>query len=83
MVKKDYEREQDYTEATWMDQLPEDSITILIKANGKMFARGVKLDDSVMATKETVMSVCQMAIDSVDQIGLRAGMKETDATAEA
>lgn len=60
------------------EQVPDDTITVLIKCGGRLYARGVKLADTQEKTAALVGNVLQSVLDTVDAKGLKAGGSRFD-----
>lgn len=55
------------------DQVPDDTITIIIKSGERTYYRGVNLEDTQEKTAELATILMQQVIDTVDAKGLKSG----------
>lgn len=58
------------------EQIPDDTITVIIKAGGKVYSKGINLEPSVEATARLVGNVMQTVLDTVDLKKLKATVGE-------
>jgi len=64
------------------EQIPDDTITVIIKCGGKTYMRGIKLEDTQEKTAALVGNVMQSVLDTVDAKGLKAGGSRHDPDTE-
>ena len=55
------------------DQVPDDTITIIIRSGGRTFAQGRKLPETQEQTVAVMEHMSQLAIDTIDLKGIKAG----------
>ena len=55
------------------EQVPDDTITIIIKSGGRTYFRGVNLEDTQEKTAKMTKVLMQQVVDTVDAKGLKAG----------
>jgi hypothetical protein len=58
--------------------IPDDTITIIIKCGGRIYSRGVNLEDTQEKTAKVVSVLMQQIADTVDAKGLKAGGSRFD-----
>ena len=56
-----------------LEALPDDTITIAIKCGGRVYLRGVNLEDTQEKTAKLVSVLMQQVSDTVDSRGLKSG----------
>lgn len=61
-----------------LEALPEDTITIVIKCGGRVYLRGVNLEDTQEKTAKLASVLMQQVVDTVDAKGLKAGGSRFD-----
>lgn len=64
------------------EQIPDDTITVIIKCGGKTYMRGIKLEETQEKTAALVGNVMQSVLDTVDAKGLKAGGSRHDPDTE-
>ena len=69
---KDYNSDNPITD----DQIPDDTLTVIIKCGGKIYRRGVNLEETHELTAKMAAAVMQQVVDTVDSRGLKAGGPE-------
>lgn len=60
------------------EQIPNDTITIIIKCGGRTYFRGVNLEDTQEKTARVCGILMQQVVDTVDAKGLKAGGSRFD-----
>lgn len=60
------------------EQIPEDTITVIIKCGGRTYSRGINLADTQEKTAALVGNVMQSVLDTVDAKGLKKGGSRFD-----
>lgn len=60
------------------EQIPDDTITIIIKCGGRTYFRGINLEDTQEKTAKLVTVLTQQVLDTVDAKGLKAGGSRFD-----
>ena len=58
--------------------IPDDTITIIIKSGGRIYSRGINLEDTQEKTAKVVQVLMQQVADTVDAKGLKAGGSRFD-----
>lgn len=71
---KDY----DVVNAVREGGIPDDTITIILKCGGKIYSRGINLEDTQEKTAKVVAALMQQIADTVDAKGLKAGGSRYD-----
>ena len=71
---KDY----DVVNAVREGGIPDDTITIIVKCGGRMYSRGINLEDTQEKTAKVVQILMQQVADTVDAKGLKAGGSRFD-----
>lgn len=61
-----------------LEALPEDTITIAIKCGGRVYLRGVNLEDTQEKTAKLATILMQQVVDTVDAKGLKTGGSRFD-----
>lgn len=66
---------KDYTivESINAGGIPDDTITVIVKCGGRMYSRGINLEDTQEKTAKVVQVLMQQVADTVDAKGLKAG----------
>lgn len=60
------------------EQIPEDTITIIVKCGGRTYTRGVNLEDTQEKTARLATVLMQQVVDTIDAKGLKAGGSRFD-----
>ena len=58
--------------------IPDDTITVIVKCGGRMYSRGINLEDTQEKTAKVVSALMQQVADTVDAKGLKAGGSRFD-----
>ena len=66
-------QDYDIVESVNSGGIPDDTISVIVKCGGKMYARGIYLEDTQEKTAKVVSAVMQQVADTVDAKGLKAG----------
>lgn len=71
----DEQPSQEYnpTDTIGSDQVPDDTITVIIKCGGRTFFKGMKLAETQEDTALLVGNMMQSVLDTVDARGLKVG----------
>lgn len=60
------------------EQIPDDTITVIIKCGGRTYMKGIRLPDTQEKTAALVGNAMQTVLDTVDAKGLKKGGSRFD-----